>query len=104
MYYQLMSEPYCMLASDIDNLTIAQFLLYFAKEEDVKGVREISKTELKKILNKNKNKNKNKNDTKKMSREEFLRRGEEIRKKKKQEFQERRQRRIEAAKGQGRTK
>lgn len=91
MYYQLMTEPYCMLATDIDNLTLTQFLLYFAKEEDVKGTREISPTELKRMLQKN--------SKSVMTREEFLRRGEEIRKEKKKLFQERRQKRIDDAQG-----
>ena len=96
MYKQLMNEPYCMLASDIDGLTIAQFLLYFTSEEDVKGVKELSKPQLKKILEEG--------VKAPMSREEFLKRGEEIRKKKKAEFEERRQKRIEAAKGGKRVK
>lgn len=91
MYKQLMNEPYCMLASDIDKLTFVQLVLYFRKDEEVRGVRKLSQNEVKKIL-----KDKSKEN---ITREEFLRRGEEIRKKKKAEMQKRKQERLAAAKG-----
>ena len=95
MYYQLMREPYCMLASDIDNLTFTQLLLYFTDEEEVKGSKKISKDKFYKIMKEYRTKE---------NREEFLRRGEEIRKKKKAEMQKKREDRIKAAKGGKRVK
>jgi hypothetical protein len=85
-----------MNATDIDGLTFSQFILYFASDEDVKGETEISPGKLKKIL-------KGKT-TDSMTREDFLKRGEEIRERKKKEFADRRQVRIDAAKGKGKTK
>lgn len=91
-----MSEPFCMLASDIDKLTFAQFMLYFTSEEEVKGNKTISHAEAKRIIKEN---------TKDpITREEFLKRGEEIRKLKKKQFEEKRKNRIEAAKGGKRVK
>lgn len=95
MYKQLMQEPYCMLASDIDNLTFQQLLLYFMDEEDVKGVREVPKSEFYKMLRDNKTPQK---------RQEFLKKGEEIRKKKLAEMKKKREDRIRAAKGGKRVK
>lgn len=86
-----MQDPYCMLASDIDNLTIAQLILYFTSEEEVKGVVQLSTGQMQKILRERSSEN--------ITREEFLKRGEEIRKKKLKMFEERRQRKIDAAKG-----
>ena len=85
-----------MLASDLDNLTFSQLILYFKEDEEVKGVRQISQEQIRRIVTENGKVN--------MTREEFLARGEEIRKRKKAEMAERRQKRIEAARGGKRVK
>ena len=95
MYKQLMQDPYCMLASEIDNLTFSQLLLYFTSEEDVKGVREVSKSEFYSMMKEYKTPE---------NRKEFLRKGEEIRAKKLAEMKKKREDRIKAAKGGKRVK
>lgn len=84
-----------MLASDIDSLTFTQLLLYFADEEKLKGIKKVSKDEFYKMMKEYRTPE---------NREEFLRKGEEIRKRKKAEMLERRKQKIEAAKGGKRVK
>lgn len=91
-----MNEPYCMLASDLDNLTFTQLIFYFKNDEEIRGVKKISQNQIRKIIEEN--------GKVTMTRAEFLKRGEEVRKQKKEQMAKRRQERIEAAKGGKRVK
>lgn len=91
MYKQLTMDPYCKLPWELDKLTLAQLVLYFTSEDEVKGIRDVGKDEIiKRIIASGK---------KPISRAEFLKNNRDVRERKLKERKERKEKELQIAMG-----